>query len=62
MTSLTAPWRKSSYSTGTGGTCVEVQDGLATQTLVRDSKLGDRSPVLAFSPADWQKFVATVTR
>jgi Domain of unknown function (DUF397) len=38
-------WRKSSYSGGSG-TCVEVAD-LPAGRAVRDSKLGDHSPVLA---------------
>ena len=47
-------WRKSTYSDGNGGSCVEVTsaDGLA----VRDTT--DRDGVtLAFSPEAWTAFV-----
>ncbi len=54
-------WRKSSYSGSNGGSCVEVNDNLPSQTLVRDSKLGDESPILTFTPTGWRTFVATVT-
>ncbi|MFI6682864.1 DUF397 domain-containing protein [Streptomyces sp. NPDC050485] len=43
----TAVWRKSSYSNGEGGACVEIVDGLAV-VPVRDSKMDD-SPVLLLS-------------
>ncbi|MFG2997063.1 DUF397 domain-containing protein [Streptomyces sp. NPDC048340] len=48
-------WRKSSYSNGTGGECVEV-----VRTLecigVRDSKR-PHGPVLLFHPHTWTAFV-----
>lgn len=51
-------WRKSSYSNGAGGNCVEVA-GLADRMAVRDSK--DRSgPVLAFGRSDWTAFLASL--
>ncbi|MED7948001.1 DUF397 domain-containing protein [Streptomyces sp. BE303] len=49
-----AQWRKSSYSNGEGGSCVEVDD--AAPGRVRDSKDPD-GPDLTFSPAAWQAFV-----
>jgi len=52
-------WRTSSYS-GNGGDCVEVApapDGI----LVRDSK-DPAGPALAVTTAQWQAFLATVTR
>jgi len=51
-------WLKSSYSGNNNG-CVEVarQDG---QVYVRDSKLGERSPVLGFTSYEWACFVAGV--
>jgi hypothetical protein len=44
-------WRKSSYS-GDQGQCVELAD-LGDGTIgVRDSKLGDDSPILRFTRAE----------
>jgi hypothetical protein len=50
-------WRKSSKS-GNGG-CVEAgqRDG---RVLIRDSKLGDTSPVLAVTPAAWDNMLASI--
>ncbi|MFJ7275715.1 DUF397 domain-containing protein [Kitasatospora sp. NPDC098663] len=53
-----ACWRKSSYSSG-GGQCIEVAEGLANVTPVRDSK-DPGGPALFFSSAAWQSFVAAV--
>jgi hypothetical protein len=61
-------WKKSSYSGANGcvqvrcsstNNCVDVshQDG---RILVRDSKLGDDSPVIEFAPESWRFFVASV--
>ncbi|MFC8277911.1 DUF397 domain-containing protein [Streptomyces sp. NPDC057271] len=50
-------WRKSSYSGSEGGNCVEVAAHPAA-VHVRDSKLGDGSPVFTVSPAAWRKFVS----
>lgn len=52
-----ARWRKSSYSNGSGGNCIEVNDILPGQ--VRDSK-DPNGPVLTFSPDAWLSFVAAV--
>ncbi|MCG6494944.1 DUF397 domain-containing protein [Kitasatospora sp. A2-31] len=52
-----ANWRKSSYSNGEGGSCVEVDD--ATPGRVRDSKDPD-GPTLDFTPGAWQSFVTAV--
>ncbi|MFE2329802.1 DUF397 domain-containing protein [Streptomyces sp. NPDC059385] len=54
-----ATWRKSTYSNGTGGECVEVADGLPGLVPVRDSKVED-GPVLVVSAAAWGPFVATL--
>jgi hypothetical protein len=58
-----ANWRKSSYSSSTGGNCVEVavpaDDGLARVVAVRDSK-DPGGPRLAFAPGDWQSFMRQV--
>jgi hypothetical protein len=52
-------WRKSSYSNGGGGACVEVAD-LPDGRLVRDTKDHGRGPVLRFSESAWSAFVAAV--
>ncbi|MFH0244324.1 DUF397 domain-containing protein [Streptomyces sp. HK10] len=52
----TAVWRKSSYSDGTGGSCVEVADGFPGFIPVRDSKTPE-GPVLVFPNAGWSAFV-----
>jgi Domain of unknown function (DUF397) len=52
-------WRKSTYSSNGGATCVEV--GKADRVLIRDTK--DRTgPVLAFSPSAWRRFADQVKR
>ncbi|MFD4274821.1 DUF397 domain-containing protein [Streptomyces cyaneofuscatus] len=51
-------WRKSSYSGGANGDCLEVADGQAT-VPVRDSKT-PTGPALAFSPQGWTQFVSAV--
>lgn len=53
-------WRKSTYSSGPNGMCVEVSPG-APHTLVRDSKL-PAGPVLRFQFCVWHAFVTTVDR
>jgi uncharacterized protein DUF397 len=53
-------WRKSTYSSNGGATCVEVGDALHA-VLVRDTK--DRTgPVLQFSPAAWRRFGGQLKR
>jgi hypothetical protein len=54
-----AVWRKSSFSGGTGGQCVEVADNIPGVVAVRDSKFPD-GPKLLFSPSGWRFFVAGV--
>jgi hypothetical protein len=50
-----ATWRKSSFSNGTGGECVEVAD-LPGGRAVRDSKHPE-GPILVFTREGWQAFV-----
>ncbi|GAA2270890.1 hypothetical protein GCM10010234_01570 [Streptomyces hawaiiensis] len=54
-----ARWRKSSYSNGDGGNCVEVADGIAGAVPVRDSKLAD-GPVVLVGADAWSAFLRTV--
>ncbi|MFJ4503444.1 DUF397 domain-containing protein [Streptomyces sp. NPDC088864] len=55
----TVAWRKSSYSGGDGGDCLEVLDGIPNAVPVRDSKVTD-GPAIVFRAAAWQTFVADV--
>ncbi|MEV6686917.1 DUF397 domain-containing protein [Streptomyces sp. NPDC051130] len=52
-------WRKSSYSNGDGGNCVEVADGLAGLVPVRDSKRPG-GPAIVVTAAAWTPFVAAL--
>jgi hypothetical protein len=52
-------WRKSSYSGGDNGSCVEVADGFPDVTPVRDSK-DPQGPALVFPAAAWTEFLADV--
>ncbi|MFC9393036.1 DUF397 domain-containing protein [Streptomyces sp. NPDC057027] len=54
-----AVWRKSSYSNGDGGECVEVADNTPGLVPVRDSKRPD-GPVLVVPVAAWAPFVEAV--
>jgi hypothetical protein len=50
-------WRKSTYSTGDGGQCVEVaSDGMV---MVRDTTNRDAG-TLALSAAAWEQFLGTI--
>ena len=51
-------WRKSSYSNGTGGACVETASG-DDLVIVRDTT-DRRGPVLTFSAAAWETFTASL--
>lgn len=50
-----AEWRKSSYSQGNGGQCVEVADSLPQVVAVRDSK-DPGGARLTVPPAVWIAF------
>ncbi|MCZ1008874.1 DUF397 domain-containing protein [Streptomyces lydicus] len=52
-------WRKSSYSDGGDGNCVEVSDGVPGAVPVRDSK-NPTGGVLLFPAEAWSSFIATV--
>jgi hypothetical protein len=51
-------WRKSSYSGGQGGNCVEVADD-DSRVLVRDTK-DCTGPMLRFTPDAWRRFAKQV--
>lgn len=55
-------WRKSSYSSSSGGACIEVASS-ATTIAVRDTKqadMGDKRTVLGFSSAAWIEFTRSI--
>ena len=54
-----AKWRKSSYSNGNGGACVEVARNLPGVVAVRDSKDPD-GPALIVEPVQWLAFTSSV--
>ena len=54
-----ADWRKSSYSNGEGGNCIEVAAGFPGVVPVRDSKDSD-GPALVFPADSWASFVSAV--
>ena len=60
-----ATWRKSSFSGGNGGTCVEIaivpgsKEGSEYVIAMRDSRRPD-GPVLIFTPAEWEAFTLGV--
>jgi hypothetical protein len=56
-----ATWRKSSYSGGNGGNCVEIAVLADDSRAVRDSK-DPEGPKLVFAPATWRAFAAAVKR
>jgi hypothetical protein len=57
-TDFAVTWRKSTYSGGNGGNCVEVGQQVG-RVLVRDTK--DRTgAVLAVGADVWRRFAATV--
>ncbi|MGW7088814.1 DUF397 domain-containing protein [Streptomyces sp. NPDC054871] len=56
-----AVWRKSSYSNGSGGLCVEVADGLPGVVPVRDSKVTD-GPTLTLPATAWAPFVTALAK
>ncbi|WP_030741621.1 DUF397 domain-containing protein [Streptomyces sp. NRRL F-5135] len=57
----TLTWRKSSYSDGGDGNCIEIAAGIPALVPVRDSKSPD-GPVFLFSPAAWAPFLTAVKR
>ena len=61
MTMNETRWRKSTYSSNGGASCIEV--GQATRIVaVRDTKQNGNGPVLRFSPGTWRRFTGQVKR
>jgi len=58
MDITSAAWRKSSYSGGASGNCVEVA-AADRRVAVRDSK-DPKGRMLSFGPNDWQQFADQV--
>ncbi|WP_407550144.1 DUF397 domain-containing protein [Streptomyces sp. Pv4-95] len=56
-----ATWRKSSYSNGDGGTCLEVVDNFPGHVPVRDSK-HPHGPALLIPHDSWTAFISGVRR
>lgn len=52
-------WRKSSYSGGQGGDCIEIAEGLPDIVAIRDSK-DPEGPSLLFTAAAWSSFTAAL--
>jgi hypothetical protein len=50
-----ATWRKSSYSGGNGGQCVEVAQNLPGVVAIRDSK--NPGPALVITQEEWATFI-----
>jgi hypothetical protein len=54
-------WRKSTYSSNGGASCIEV--GQATRIIaIRDTKQHGQGPVLRVTPAAWRRFADQVKR
>jgi hypothetical protein len=58
-----AKWRKSSYSNGSGGSCVEIavlaDTAAGSGIAVRDSK-DPHGPALTFTTRQWSAFTAAI--
>ena len=54
-----AQWRKSSYSGGSGGNCVEVATNLPGLVAVRDSK-NPAAPALLLTPTQWRALITSL--
>jgi uncharacterized protein DUF397 len=55
----TPGWRKSTYSNGDGGDCVEVGNASGA-VLVRDTKQRGTGPQLNVGPDAWKAFTAQI--
>ena len=61
MQTMSAPWRKSSYSANGGQNCVEAasDDGML---LIRDTTNRERGPVLRLTPSAFADFTARIRK
>ncbi|WP_351232647.1 DUF397 domain-containing protein [Streptomyces sp. NPDC002133] len=57
--SVVPMWRKSSYSGGTSGDCLEMSDACTACVPVRDSK-NPHGPALVFGPPAWTAFLGAL--
>ncbi|MEV7977146.1 DUF397 domain-containing protein [Streptomyces sp. NPDC086519] len=55
-----AVWRRSSYSDGSGGDCVEAATPHPDVVPVRDSKKHQDGSVLLFRPLAWTAFLSSL--
>lgn len=53
-------WRKSTFSNGNGGACVEVRELADGRRAVRDTKQQGQGPTLEFTAAEWLAFIQGV--
>jgi len=58
MDLTTADWRKSSYSSGNGGQCVEVATNLLGVVAIQDSK--NPGPALLIEPGTFAAFTRAI--
>ncbi|MFF0572324.1 DUF397 domain-containing protein [Streptomyces sp. NPDC004041] len=56
-----ATWRKSSFSDGGGGDCVEIADNIPHAVPVRDSK-NPAGPALLIPAPAWAAFIEAIKR
>ena len=54
-------WRKTTYSSGQGGQCVEVAS-VPGHVAVRDTKDNGNGPVLRITPANWSRLVKSLKK
>jgi hypothetical protein len=59
QTTMSTPWRTSTYSSGNGGQCVEAGNTTPSAVLVRDTVNRDGG-TLAFSPSAWRAFTEKI--
>jgi len=56
---VSAGWRKSSFSSGNGGACLEAGQAHGT-ILIRDTTQHGHGPVLRLTPRDFTRLVESV--